>query len=258
MQRPLDPLNFKQNTYARPAQEWICGRAAEGHPCPLGPDGRGKCRAKGECQPARKGDRWACTRIEAMGGHCEEGPRPDGSCCHPVPPCQPVRSLRRQRRLTVSLAVAFTIGALFCLLGGKWKDRWLEPGELSAVHGFSGGRSAPVANCGDCHSVRQASAGESAPAFRFHGQMADNQLCLKCHALGEHPLQAHAVDAHTLAELTRKAQSAPSPPNAPLVLQISHVISGIDTVTDQHHFAANSTSSGGPVLSQVREAEVGV
>jgi hypothetical protein len=233
MQRPLDPLNFKQNTYQRPTQEWNCGRAAEGHPCPLGPDKRGKCRATGECQPARKGDRWSCTRIEASGGQCEEGPRPDGACCHPIPPCQPVRSLRRQRRLAVSLAVALTIGALFYLLGGKWGDRWLEPGELSAVHGISGGHSAGADNCGDCHSVRQTKTEESATTFLSHRQLADSQLCLKCHALGEHPMQAHAVDARALAQLTAKAQSAGSEANAPLVLQVSRAFSGIDAEDGQ-------------------------
>jgi hypothetical protein len=154
MQRPLNPLNFKQNIYERPTQKWICGRAAEGHPCPLGPDGGGKCPGMGECQPVLKDDRWICTRLEAFGGQCEEGPGPNGACDHRRPPCQPVRSLRRLRRLTVSLVLAFTLGALAYLLGGKWRDRWLEPGDLSAVHGASGNRVTAAVNCGDCHSER--------------------------------------------------------------------------------------------------------
>ena len=228
MQRPLDPLNFKQNTYERPGQKWLCGRAAEGHPCPLGPDQRGQCRASGECRPARKGDRWFCTRSEASGGHCPEGPRPDGTCCHPVPPCQPVRSLRWLRGLTVALVVAFTVGALFYLLGGKSRDRLLDPGELTAAHGTSAGRGATVAKCADCHSVRQ-SPPEGTAALPFsHRDLADSQLCLKCHTLGENPLQAHAVDASALAELTRTARSAAPGADAPLALRISRSVSGLD------------------------------
>ena len=49
MQRPLDPLSFKKNTYDRPNQDWVCGHAAEGRACPLGPDERGNCRHTGEC-----------------------------------------------------------------------------------------------------------------------------------------------------------------------------------------------------------------
>ena len=227
MQRPLDPQNFKQNTYERPAQEWICGRTAGGHPCPLGPDQRGKCRATSECMPVRKRDRWSCTRGEAVGGKCEEGPRPDGSCCHPVPPCQPVRSLRRLRRIAVSLALAFTIGALFFFFGGKDRERWLDPGELSAFHGTLARQGTTAAKCGDCHSASDAKANGSPPFS--HSRLADSQLCLKCHTgLGEHPLQAHAVDAPKLAALTRKAQSVASGTDAPLVLQISRKVSGIN------------------------------
>ena len=107
MQRPLDPLRFKANRYERPNQEWVCGRAAEGHGCPLGPDARGNCRATGECSPAKRGDRWYCTRNEAQGGKCEHGPLPEGGCAHPIPPCQPVPSLRRARGSLVWLIVAF-------------------------------------------------------------------------------------------------------------------------------------------------------
>jgi len=228
MQKPLDPLGFKQNTYERPAQEWVCGRASEGHPCPLGPDARGKCRATGECQPARKGDRWTCTRVDSLGGKCEEGPQPNGACCHPIPPCQPVRSLRRLRQLTVSLAAAFTLGVLFYILGGTTADRWLEPGELSAVHGVSGGRSAVASNCGDCHSGRQMTTAQIVAAPFSHRQQADSQLCLQCHNLGEHPLQAHAAAPPKLAELTRKAQPMASVANAPLALQVSRVFSGLN------------------------------
>ena len=72
MQRPLDPLGFRKNRYERPNQDWVCGHAAEGHACPLGPDARGGCRHTGECQPAKKGERWSCMRSEAEGGNARK------------------------------------------------------------------------------------------------------------------------------------------------------------------------------------------
>ena len=48
MRRLLDQLSFKKNRYARPNQNWICGHADEGHPCPLGPDERGRCRSRSD------------------------------------------------------------------------------------------------------------------------------------------------------------------------------------------------------------------
>ena len=98
MQRPLDPLRFKQNRYERPNQEWVCGRAAEGRACPLGPDERGNCRATGECAPAKKGDRWFCTADRSARRQVRKGAASRMvTCSHPIPPCQPVPSLRRAR-----------------------------------------------------------------------------------------------------------------------------------------------------------------
>ncbi|MGH7935696.1 MAG: hypothetical protein ACREF8_01645, partial [Chthoniobacterales bacterium] len=129
MQRPLDPLRFKENRYERPNQDWVCGHAAEGHGCPLGPDARGNCRHTGECVPARKGDRWTCMRSEANGGKCTEGPLPNGACAHPIPPCQPLPSIRRSRGSLVWLFVAVTAGALLILLGASsLRQRWTDPG----------------------------------------------------------------------------------------------------------------------------------
>jgi len=225
MQRPLDPRNFKLNRYERPDQKWVCGRAAEGHPCPLGPDQRGGCRATGQCQPVRRGDRWNCTRTEASGGPCAQGPGPDGACCHPLPPCQPQRSLRRTRGLAVALVVALTIGALFLILGGSWREHWMDPGELAAVHGTSGGRGDAAATCADCHS---APAAQPATALATaHRQRADSQLCLNCHGLGDHPLDPHAVAPRTLAGLTRQAQPPAGAGAAPLALQASRLITGL-------------------------------
>src|SRR5438874_7668280 len=120
MQKPLDPLGFKQSRYESPNQNWICGQAAEGRPCPLGPDKNGNCRATGQCIPARKDDRWFCTRSEAEGGKCEEGPRPRGECSHPIPPCQPVRSLRRLREGVVWMGGVYDRIAAASV--GQWRS----------------------------------------------------------------------------------------------------------------------------------------
>ena len=103
----------------------------------------------GECIPAQKGDRWFCTRSEARGRKCAEGPLPDGACAHPIPPCQPVPSLRKARGDSLVLAiVALTAGVLlFILLGQQFRHAWMNPGQLTNAHATS------AAKCSDCHSL---------------------------------------------------------------------------------------------------------
>jgi hypothetical protein len=223
MQRPLDPLGFKQNRYARPNQDWICGRAAEGRACPLGPDKRGNCRATGQCQPAKKGERWFCTRAEADGGKCAEGPLPRGECSHPIPPCQPVRSLRRLRGAFVWTAVALTSGLLLLLFASAFRRPGLDPGELTAGH------ASLAQKCSDCHSLEQQGA-LSLAVFRSPRQraLADSALCLKCHALGDHPLNAHGATPAALLELDQKLQQNAGAARGPVALRVSHALSGLD------------------------------
>ena len=228
MQKPLDPLGFKQNRYERPNQDWICGRASEGRPCPLGPDKHGNCRATGQCIPARKGDRWICTRSEADGGKCAEGPLPRGECSHPIPRCQPVRSLRRVRGIVVWMTLALTVGALLLLLGTTFRRAWINPGELTNAHATS------AAKCSDCHSVDNAShpsvAGIGSPGKRT---LADSALCLKCHSLGDQPLNSHGAGSVALTALDQKLQKAAgSVENSPL-LKLSRAINGVDPHSTQ-------------------------
>jgi hypothetical protein len=221
MQRPLDPLRFKQNRYERPNQEWVCGRAAEGRACPLGPDERGNCRATGECAPAKKGDRWFCSRSDAQGGKCEKGPLPNGVCSHPIPPCQPVPSLRRARGSLVWLFVALTTGVLLLLLGSSWRQRWIDPGTLSNAHATS------AAKCSDCHSVadKKQSALVGLGAFTIR-PVSDSRRCLNCHTLGDNPLAPHGAAPSQLASLTKRAQSGPNESiPKPLFLRVSHTLS---------------------------------
>ena len=67
------PRGFKESRYERPNRDWVCGWAAEGRPCALGPDARGRCVATHECAPLRSGDRWQCTRGAPFGGPCDDG-----------------------------------------------------------------------------------------------------------------------------------------------------------------------------------------
>lgn len=221
MQRPLDPLRFKQNRYERPNQEWVCGRAAEGRGCPLGPDERGNCRATGECSPVKKGDRWFCMRSDAQGGKCTEGPLPDGICAHLIPPCQPVPSLRRARGALVWLVVALTTGAALILFGGNWSHRWMDPGNLTNAHATS------AAKCSDCHAGAANGQPRGATVVAVSNKrLTDSALCLNCHALGEHPFAPHSIAPDRLAAVARKPASLPNDSaQKPLFLQVSHVLS---------------------------------
>jgi hypothetical protein len=223
VQRRLDPLGFKQNRYERPNQDWICGRAAEGNPCPLGPGKHGNCRATAQCVPARKGDRWFCTRSEAQGGKCEEGPSPRGECSHPIPPCQPVRSLRRLRGAAVWAVVALTAGALLLLFSSALRRKWVDPGALTNAHATS------AAKCSDCHSVDLANhpsiAAIGSPEKRA---LADSALCLNCHSLGHHPLNPHGAAPRSLVALRQDLLKNSGSTNRPFLLRVSRKLNGLD------------------------------
>ncbi len=215
MQRPLDPLGFRENRYERPNQDWVCGRTDEQHPCPLGPDARGNCRATGECLPAKRGDRWSCTRSEAAGGKCTEGPLPDGACAHPILPCQPTRSLRRSRALAVWLVVVLTGGLLLIFLGVAMRRPVIDAGTLTNAHATS------ASTCRDCHSLDQTNLGAALLSGSL-GQRAlrDSALCLKCHEEGAQPLNPHGLPPAALAHI-RAEQSPSAKTSAPLALRVS-------------------------------------
>ncbi|HVO29349.1 MAG TPA: multiheme c-type cytochrome, partial [bacterium] len=175
-------------SYERPNQKWVCGHAAEGKACRVGPDGRGHCVAKAECTPKKNGDRWLCMRPE---GACETGPRPDGSCCRPIPPCVPVRS-RRALRGTISWGVAAAFfGVLVAITGGGGRGSGggvraalLSPGPLSSHH------AAAAKDCATCHTAGSESIARVALAGAAD---VDSSRCLACH---EPPTTASTRLAH--------------------------------------------------------------
>jgi hypothetical protein len=220
MRRLLDQLSFKRNRYARPNQDWICGHADEGHPCPLGPDERGRCRHTGECFPSKSGDRWLCTRPEAQGGKCTEGPLPNGDCAHPIPPCQPKPSLRRTRGQLTWLLVALTLSALLLVLAGKGRRKLTSPGALSVHHATSG------TECEDCHTLEKSNSQSLAHLAIFQKRaVEDSQLCLKCHSLGSQPFSPHGAPPPALGAFTVRAKSEKSEP--PLLLRAGTAIANV-------------------------------
>lgn len=218
----LQQFGFQESKYERPNQKWVCGRLAEGCPCHLGPNDKGDCIATFECSPNRKGDRWDCTRPASRGGKCEQGPSPDGTCCKAIPKCQPVRNIRAKRGAFVLWCVGLTVGLLAIMLFSKANMKFIQPGELSHVHGqiFKDADGAKTAQaCAQCHSAAHVTneQGRQSPSMpntwaqaaftsAGGGALSENGKCLACHqnhpafadeAFSSHP---HSVDPDLLAK----------------------------------------------------------
>ncbi len=214
MRRLLQSIIYNRKLYDRPQDEWVCGRAAEGCPCVFGPDRKGECRATTECLPAKKGDRWYCTRAISLGGPCARGPLPDGGCGCPVPPCSPQRSLRARRGQLVGLTTAFAAGLVVLALWGSTRTDWSNPGPLTAGHTMSAQR------CADCHV--ESGAITLSAAERAHRLQAHNQRCLDCHDLGPDSHSPHGATRAQLVELAQRMPSPVAPP--PLEQKVAHAL----------------------------------
>ncbi len=215
MRRLLQSIIHNRKLYDRPQDEWTCGRAAEGCACVFGPGKKGECRATGQCIPARKGDRWVCTRAISLGGACGAGPAADGGCGCPVQPCTPVRSLRAQRGRLTRLATLLALGLAILAVWGGTRTTWSSPGPVTAQHAMSAQR------CADCH----VDAGFIPRSTRDPRRMAEsNQLCLKCHDLGAHGSSPHGVRAAELVALARQLDGNAPPP--PMMLSAAHALAG--------------------------------
>lgn len=227
MTKSLQEFGFDKNAYERSADAWVCGWAATGEHCRLGPDAEGNCRAAHECIPLRKGDRWQCSRPAHCGGACPLGPRPDGACCQPLPPCQPVRSLRGRRGLWTFYCTIFSVGFLFLMIGGHERMAWVSPGELTQDHGTV------ASNCGACHTTAVEKSSTWLPAaLHPHHPLADSQRCIGCHDMGKEALHAHGMAAGQLDALTRKAKEQPTA-SAPLLLAAARFGPGVPVTKDK-------------------------
>jgi hypothetical protein len=207
MSHQLPAPDFDSLQYERPNQKWVCGKAADGRACRLGPDSRGRCRVTSECQPVyeTKGGetqgRYRCGRRAENGGPCAEGPRPDGSCGRPLEKCVPVRSLRSKRVVFTFCVVMLTAGLLLAGLCGSMRWGFISPGPLSRQHAtFSFAHRAKQEakdNCSVCHkAARTGVGGWLQAAFEARpgpwqiralaetgprGMSAIDQNCLECH-----------------------------------------------------------------------------
>ena len=213
MRRLLQSIIHNRKLYDRPQDEWTCGRAAEGCPCIFGPGKKGECRATGQCLPARKGDKWVCTRAISLGGSCAAGPDAEGVCGCPVEECTPVRSLRARRGRVTRLTALFAAGFAILAVWGSQRTTWSSPGPVSASHAMSAQR------CADCHVDLGAMPRDGRPHAR---QRANNQLCLNCHDLGAHGNSPHGVTAEALKQLSSDDRHPDQPP--PMMLQVAHAV----------------------------------
>ncbi len=251
------PLEHNRPDYDRPNQPWVCGLAAAGHACALGPNARGRCPALSECVPIRDGDRWRCNRAAVCGGPCEEGPMHDGVCgC--VPHCTPVRSLRAKRGRFVAACVVATAAALILMLSADWRDLVIAPGPLTTQHAQLLRRPGTPPQCAACHAAAEKGAiAWTASLVTPHGdEPKQSQLCMKCHAgtIEERlAYQAHNVPAALLAQIrqgdksqVRRGGEARRPgdkANSPFSSQLTLSGAPISTITcaachREHHGAA--------------------
>jgi len=215
--RLLQSFDFRASAYERPNQKWVCGHRGEGEGCRLGPDTRGRCRTTAECTPRRDGALWVCTRAKRAGGRCAEGPGPNGECGRPVTPCQPVRSVRARRGLTVRWATAVTLGLLLVFFFGEDAATWISPGPLTGHH-------AEIESCATCHEdfgngptawVHAALSGVEGP------KAGDSRQCLSCHEPGAKPFNAHSLADTRFEEITLQDRSPRPQANATVPVALS-------------------------------------
>lgn len=197
MSDPLQAFGHRDSPYIRPIQKWVCGRAAEGCPCQIGPDDRGHCRGSFECNPVRMGDRWHCTRSPLSGGVCPDGPTSSGVCCLAVPLCRPVRSWRARRGAVTKWVVAMIAALMVFILASSHRTTLINPGELSFQH-------AELENCGACHTAYgQGIEGWWKAAWSDSVAVDDSKSCIACHKMGERGLLPHSLPVDEMAALSK-------------------------------------------------------
>jgi len=207
----LQQFGYRESSYERPTQRWLCGHLPEGRPCRVGPDRRGRCIADFECIPVRKGDRWQCTRPPHAGGRCDEGPGSAGKCAHPIVRCQPIRNHRSARGVVARWMAAITLGLLMVGGAGSAGLDFFRPGALTFHHG-------DIADCGRCHSApMEDPAALIAADFLPDTTLTDAELCMDCHRYGEHALRPHSIPPEELTDATLRAMATISPETGDVV-----------------------------------------
>ena len=241
MTGPLQSFEHKESAYERLERPWVCGRLAEGQPCPIGPDGQGQCQAHHVCAPTKKGDRYQCVRPSAWGGRCEPGPLADGSCPMQQPPCSPVRSLlARRKRLTI-LTTALAFGILMLLFGGSLltgtagnkqptlAGQLLSPGDLTSAH------SSFRHDCKTCHTAGQSGLAEwTRSAFSGHTGAHESRQCLKCHDdFEEHyALHPHNLSPSALNSITKRIQDPHGSKTGPRTLELAQLVADVPVTNE--------------------------
>ena len=220
MPNRFQKTGLNESTYERPQQTWVCGWAASGRPCPIGPSNRGNCVASFECTPSRKGDRWQCTRLPVHGGRCADGPHPDGTCCKAITKCQPVRSLRSKRARFTGLTFLLTLGVVIIALSSLG-SKVLSPGPLHAKH------STTAQSCSNCHTVSEDTFSSLLThLFSNQDHQHDSLKCIECHNQGDAPLFAHSQSEETLAIWTKQAVARNTDSSTPVSLLLSSKLFG--------------------------------
>lgn len=212
MKDDLQDFSFDASEYERPSQKWVCGRSAEGAPCYLGPTRHGRClfidehgreEPKYVCLPALDGVQPRCTRPKSRGGKCPHGPKSDGTCSQTIAKCQPARSMRAQRDISVYCTISITVGLLLVLLASPdSRSVLVSPGNLSHAHStVAGGDEALSKTCKKCHSSGKSFlSGWLTSSLSTSVETTQSRLCLECHGLGDavSALLAHSVPRATL------------------------------------------------------------
>ena len=226
MIRRLQSFDFRKSAYVRVSDQWVCGYAGEGRPCRLGPNGRGRCQSQSECDPRLEDGDWVCTRPEAQGGACTQGPRRDGSCCQVRPPCVPQPSLRRRRGKVTFWATALTLAVMALSLGSQQRGTVFDPGPVIQGHG-------EVGDCGQCHVAFEGGPGAwLRAAFRPDDPHADSKKCVACHDRGEHATHPHNQAPQSLQRHTEEIKRNTPESSPALMVALRDQVFGLPEQAD--------------------------
>lgn len=200
--KKLQDFRFNKSHYDRPTQKKVCGWSLYGRPCQSGPDKKGECQGRYECIPTKKGDRWSCARPGESGGKCSQGPHPDGTCRHKIPPCVPIDGIRSRRRKVISWAAAFSLLFLLAFLAGNTFTGFIDPGELTAKHSFKDQQ------CSNCHGDTGKWLSKAVSSERVEHA---NQRCASCHRISGSIHNAHNQPPETLQAISAKLTKTEKP-----------------------------------------------